>query len=117
LKRPKHPRLTRAFSRLLLLHLRGGADPDAGIAKAEAFLARYPLYAEAHQFRARMFIAKGRGRAALRCLKAAKAIDAWKVYGFDEAEANYILGRIDEAVRDLTAQIESLLDTVQFQNS
>jgi hypothetical protein len=95
-------------------YLEGGADPDAGIAGADAFLARYPLYAEAHRFKAGMLLAKGRGREALRCLKVARRIDDWKIYGFDEAEANYGIGRIDEAIRGLTAQIESLLDQIQF---
>jgi hypothetical protein len=95
-------------------YLEGGADPDAGIAGADAFLSRYPLYAEAHRFKAGMLLAKGRGRGALRCLKAARKIDDRKIYGFDEAEASYMIGRIDEAVRGLTAQIESLLDEIQF---
>jgi len=80
---------------------------------AGAFLARYPFYAEAYKFRARMLLVKGRNREALRSLKAAKGIDEWKVYGFDEAEANYNAGAVDEAVRVLMAQIESLLDAIQ----
>jgi hypothetical protein len=80
---------------------------------AEAFLARYPFYAEAYKFRAQMLLVKERNREALRSLKAAKEIDEWKVYGFDEAEAQYGAGAVDEAVRVLMAQIGSLLEAIQ----
>jgi hypothetical protein len=99
--------------RVALRSLREGGDPDVGLARADAFLERHPFYAQALIMKAHMFLAKGQGRPALRCSNVAKEIDAWKVYGFDEAEARYALGRLDQAVETLTAQIESLMEEIQ----